>query len=118
MKDIDRQLQAARQRLLDLTMRNRLLNFRPTKRKTIQVVDEIPREVFDILVLQEKMLTFRAAPLEQQDAADDSATTLSLFTASQDDAQLSDAAETSELWQLLPQDTNIADHHTDRNSGL
>src|SRR5215468_3646642 len=38
MADILRQLQAARQNLLDLTMRNRLLNFRPTKLKTIQLM--------------------------------------------------------------------------------
>jgi hypothetical protein len=39
MTDIMRQLRAARQNLLDLTMRNRLLNFRPTKLKTIQLID-------------------------------------------------------------------------------
>jgi hypothetical protein len=65
MQDIERQLQAARQRLLDLTMRNRLLNFRPTKRKTIQGIDEIPREVFDILALQERVMEFRAKPMQQ-----------------------------------------------------
>jgi len=42
MTDIAKQLQAARQNLLDLTMRNRLLNFRPTKLKTIQLIDAIP----------------------------------------------------------------------------
>jgi hypothetical protein len=39
MTDIVKQLQVVRQNLLDLTMRNRLLNFRPTKLKTIQLID-------------------------------------------------------------------------------
>ncbi len=56
---IERQLQEARQRLLDLTLKNRLLNFRPTKRRTIKVIDEIPKEIFDILVLQEKKMQFK-----------------------------------------------------------
>jgi len=34
MTQVSRQLEAARQKLLDLTMRNRLLNFRPTKART------------------------------------------------------------------------------------
>lgn len=54
--DIDRQLEEARKRLLDLTMRNRLLNFRLTRARTVRVVDEIPREIYDILVLQEKAM--------------------------------------------------------------
>ena len=44
--DIERQLQEARQRLLDLTGRNRLLNYRPSKRRTIHVIDEIPKEIY------------------------------------------------------------------------
>ena len=46
---------AARERLLDLTLRNRLLNFRLSKQRTIHIVDEIPKEIFDILVLKERM---------------------------------------------------------------
>ncbi len=58
-RHIERQLELARERLLDLTMRNRLLNYRPTRLKTVHVVDEAPGEVFDILTLQEKTMTFR-----------------------------------------------------------
>ena len=57
--DIEQQLESARQRLLDLSMHNRLLNFRPTKAKTLHITDEIPSEVYDSLVLQEKSLAFR-----------------------------------------------------------
>src|SRR5215471_3476817 len=62
MMDIAQELQAARQNLLDLSMRNRLLNFRPTKLKTIQLIDAIPKDVYDSLVLREKTIEFLAKP--------------------------------------------------------
>ena len=43
------ELARARERLLDLTLRNRLLNFRPTRRTTIPVVDELPWKVWELL---------------------------------------------------------------------
>ena len=55
---VDDQLRAARDRLLDLTARNRLLNFRPTKRTTVRVIDESPLEVWRRL--EEKPLAFLA----------------------------------------------------------
>src|SRR5262245_45391490 len=63
MTDIVKQLSAARYNLLDLTMRNRLLNFRPTKLKTIPLIDIIPREVYESLVLREKTMEFLAKPV-------------------------------------------------------
>ena len=45
MTEVEQQLEAARQQLLDLTLRNRLLNFRRTKRSTIVVIDEDPKEI-------------------------------------------------------------------------
>ena len=94
--DIERQLQAARQRLLDLTGRNRLLNYRPSKRRTIHVIDEIPKEIFDILVLQEKRMQFKPAdkPTEKLSLLDD--------------------AETEPLPWLQDIDIDPAEHHTDR----
>ncbi|TDI15465.1 MAG: DUF4011 domain-containing protein [Acidobacteria bacterium] len=59
---LERQLGSARQSLLDLTMRNRLLNFRPTKRSTVRVVDEIPAELYEILVLNERVMQFLPKP--------------------------------------------------------
>jgi hypothetical protein len=50
-----------RKRLLDLTARNRLINFRYTKRGSLRIIDELP----DILVetlLSEKEMTFLAVP--------------------------------------------------------
>ncbi|MDE0086432.1 MAG: DUF4011 domain-containing protein, partial [Candidatus Poribacteria bacterium] len=57
---INNQLELARERLLDLTLRNRLLNFRPSNRRSIKIVDEIPREIFEILVLKERLMDFKA----------------------------------------------------------
>ena len=62
MTEVEKQLDAARQQLLDLTLRNRLLNFRKTRRSTLTVVDEIPREIYDRLVLREKAMQFLPAP--------------------------------------------------------
>ncbi len=56
--EVRRQLSKARERLLDLTMRNRLLNFRPTKRTTIRVVDELPGQVWQLLVGKRKAMVF------------------------------------------------------------
>lgn len=68
---IEKELEKARCKLLDLTMRNRLLNFRPAKVSTIRVIDEVPREIYDILVLQEKQMSFDAIAMlksEQEDS--------------------------------------------------
>ncbi len=56
---IIQELHAAREKLLDLTLRNKLLNYRTSKLRTIQVIDEIPKEIFDILVLNEQGMHFK-----------------------------------------------------------
>ena len=43
-------------------MRNRLLNYRPSRARSIRVVDEIPREVYDLLVIGSHELEFRGQP--------------------------------------------------------
>ena len=98
---IEKQLQSARERLLDLTLRNRLLNFRPSKRRTIQVVNEIPKEIFDILVLKERVMQFKPSEQSQEDILKES--TSPSETAGAD----------SELLPWL-QETETAYHHTDR----
>lgn len=59
MTPLTRELDAARQSLLDLTLRNRLLNYRPSGLRSIRVVGELPSEIYDALVLREKVLEFR-----------------------------------------------------------
>ncbi|MDE0073400.1 MAG: DUF3320 domain-containing protein [Gammaproteobacteria bacterium] len=54
-----------RDSLLDLSLRNPLLNFRPSKRRGLEVVDELSREIFRMLVDGERIMYFLAAPEEQ-----------------------------------------------------
>ena len=58
MASVASKLETARQDLLDLTLRNTLLNHRPLRAKGIEVIDEIPREVFRILIEEEKTMSF------------------------------------------------------------
>jgi len=53
-----RRLQKFQEKLLDPTKRNRLLNFRVTRASTIHIVDELPAEVFRLLVHDRKALSF------------------------------------------------------------
>ncbi len=85
------QLQAARENLLDLTGRNRLLNFRPSRRRSIPVIDEIPREVFDILVLSERTMQFKPSEKAASEFEEDEAAPMPWL-----------------------EDTEPAEHHTDR----
>lgn len=50
---------AWKNKLLDLTKRNRALNFRINKVSTVTIVDELPAEIFNLLCLQKKSLKFR-----------------------------------------------------------
>ncbi|MEE9116402.1 MAG: DUF3320 domain-containing protein [Thermoplasmata archaeon] len=114
MKGVERQLEAARQNLLDLTMRNRLLNYRPTKARTLRVVDEIPREVYDILVLEEKEMGFLPKPktsVAQGTLQHDEEKTFEVLET--DVSDLTDE-ESSKLWELPPPDATVADRHVDR----
>jgi len=50
-------LEIARRDLLDLGLRNTLLNYRPLRSKGIEVIDEKPIEVFQLLVKEEMDLS-------------------------------------------------------------
>jgi hypothetical protein len=62
--DISKALQDLRVKLLDLSKRNRLLNFR-NNRFCAKIVDEQPNQVFDYLVRDGKSMIF--APLPEPD---------------------------------------------------
>ncbi|PIQ19725.1 MAG: DNA helicase, partial [Cytophagales bacterium CG18_big_fil_WC_8_21_14_2_50_42_9] len=51
-------LEAARRELLDLSLRNPLLNYRPLKSRGVEVVNELPAEIFRILVKEGKAMSF------------------------------------------------------------
>ena len=91
MTQVERQLEAARQKLLDLTMRNRLLNYRPSKARTIKVVDEIPKEIYDILVLHERNMQFLPKAKEEESRpAENGDIQLSLGRLEEDTSDLAD----------------------------
>src|SRR5918996_4344624 len=50
-----------KRKLLDLSRRNRALNFKPTKVSTIAIVDEQPAEVFRHIYLDEVTMRFKAS---------------------------------------------------------
>ena len=68
------QVEEWKKRLLDLTRRNRLLNFKPTPRSTITIVDERPAEVFRSLWLDGQTMRFQ--PHEPSAAPDAAAAAL------------------------------------------
>ena len=64
---ISQKLQSSRKELLDIGLRNNMLNFRKTA-KTLMVVDELSEEVFNTLYRQEKAMTF--APMAAKKLAE------------------------------------------------
>jgi very-short-patch-repair endonuclease len=61
MEKVDFTINAWKSKLLDLTKRNRALNFKPNKVSTVSIVDELAPEIFRLLCLQNKALKFKAA---------------------------------------------------------
>ena len=62
-------LHLSRHELLDLGLRNPLLNYRYSPARGVQVVEEDPAQVLEVL-LQGKALTFVAAPQKELPATD------------------------------------------------
>lgn len=56
-----RSLNSLRERLLDLTARNRLLNFKFSTTSQLRIIDELPDQITQLL-LNDKKLTFRPVP--------------------------------------------------------
>lgn len=62
-------LEAARRELLDLSLRNPLLNFRPSKAQGVTVVREEAAAVYEVLVRQGKTMYFQALPEPRRSAS-------------------------------------------------
>ncbi|NHN34029.1 DUF3320 domain-containing protein [Paenibacillus agricola] len=58
MNNIAQQLNKARQELLDLGLRNPLLNYRASKARGLELIDEKPSEVFRMMVVEKRKMTF------------------------------------------------------------
>ena len=71
MNSIQTKLDAARRELLDLGLRNKLINYRPLKAREVEVVDESPPDVYQILVQDGKSMSFLPkAESEEDDEAE------------------------------------------------
>ena len=57
-KILERKIKYWKNKLIDVSRRNRLLNFRPHKRATLKIVDELPSEVFKSLVYENSSFQF------------------------------------------------------------
>ncbi len=57
-KNIDKRIGKWKEKLIDLSKRNRLLNFKQTKYSTLRIIDEQPPEVFRALVHNSHLMEF------------------------------------------------------------
>lgn len=62
MPSVRGQLEAARHELLDLGLRNPLLNYRTSKARGLDVTDEVPAELLRVLVDQGRPMSFLQVP--------------------------------------------------------
>lgn len=69
--DIPKELDRLRNNLLDLTLRNSLLNYKKSRAKTLQIVDEVPDFIFERLVKDRKTYRFEPKPESELTEADD-----------------------------------------------
>ena len=100
-------IDAWKRKLLDLSKRNRALNFRATKVSTVAIVDEHPAEIFRLLYLAERELRFKAA----EPAATDAGTPAPASTGGRSDEEFDTAAPQPEF---VPYDaTALDDRYTD-----
>lgn len=59
---IEKRLNSWKQKLIDLTKRNRLLNFKESKTSTVKIIDEIPTEVFKMIHIEGNTFNFLSFP--------------------------------------------------------
>ena len=57
-KTIEKRLEHWKSKLIDLSKRNKMINFRPTKRTSIHIIDELPTEIFKIVIVHRIPLDF------------------------------------------------------------
>ena len=60
--EIKARIDASLRELLDLSLRNRLLNYRTTRGRGVSVTGENPMQVFDTLVRKRRRMSFLARP--------------------------------------------------------
>lgn len=71
MEKIHEELDKARQDLLDLSLRNTLINYRHLKTKGVEIVDELPAHVLRILVSGSRLMSFLPTPKKEAEGKGD-----------------------------------------------
>jgi hypothetical protein len=110
---VSSRLEADRRELLDLTLRNPLLNYRPRARG-LEIVGESPVELFRILVREGKRMSFLAAPGAPETgplAQPDESELKGRITADQTDLKLQTPLPSDQLQSRL-----LATYHAARTS--
>lgn len=109
MVNVSKELEGLRQNLLDLSLRNNLLNYRPSQKRTILIENKIPEEIYELFVLQEKSMRFRGKvgsrkskknENEEQGEVNNSETL-------EDGTKASKTAEKASIPDLLPDEEKI-----------
>lgn len=67
---VERKLDNSRRDLLDLSMWNKLLNYRALKTKGLEIIDELHDEIFKILVTDKRGMTFLHSPEQEVEDED------------------------------------------------
>ena len=94
-------------KLLDLSKRNRALNFKVQKVSTVTIVDEQPAEIFKLLCLQDKSLKF--LPQAEKEKAAEAETNAEPNSIDEEDLE-----ENLPAPDFTPYETNnLADRYTD-----
>jgi len=57
-KTVEKRLDHWKSKLIDLSKRNKMINFRPTKRTSIHIIDELPTEIFQKVIVHRIPLDF------------------------------------------------------------
>ena len=70
MEEIDRELQDARRLLIDLTGRNRFLNYRQTKKRTIPILEQASSSLYGALVIEQRSMSLLPQDATDRDAPD------------------------------------------------
>jgi very-short-patch-repair endonuclease len=95
-----------KRKLLDVSKRNRALNFKPTKASTVTVVDELAAEVFRQLYVRGRQMRFRPAPPKAGGTPEASELP---YEQPAEDAEESVTSSDFVLYDAAA----LADHHTD-----
>jgi len=103
-KKVTERVDKWKKKLIDLTKRNRLISFKPTKVTTIRVVDEQPPEVFATLAVANKSMDFLPLPEEEENKDNKE-------SESQDSAQITIDTATKEFQEYDKE--NLAGKHID-----